>query len=75
MLKEMSNIFKFGGLIWIFCVLLFIWLVTRELRTWYWKQNDIIKLLEGISDTLDEMNGKLDRNIPENKNVNIEIDE
>ena len=35
------------------CILLIAWFVFRELRTWYWKINDIVRLLERIDRKLD----------------------
>ena len=33
-------------------IILVIWLVLREARTWYWKINDIVSLLQNINDNL-----------------------
>ena len=45
----------------IFIIALF--MVCREVVCWYWKQNEQVKLLQGIKDSLDQLNQNLS-NVP-----------
>lgn len=47
-----NKIFSIPGLSLVFgiFVFIFIWLALREVRTWYWKTNEMIELLKKIEE-------------------------
>jgi hypothetical protein len=47
-----SNFFNGKTYIFVFGVIVSVWLLARELRNWYWKHNDMISLMEEISEKL-----------------------
>jgi len=55
LIKMITELIKNNGLliILLFVVWLLIWLLIREVKTWYWKINDIITLLKKIEKNTD----------------------
>jgi len=46
-----------GASITMYAIILFVlWIVVRELRTWYWKINELIRILKSIDGKLDAIN-------------------
>lgn len=58
----------------ILLVLIVIWLLIRELRTWYWKVNKIVNLLEKIEIGVDFLAANADQN-NEKKTPPVKINE
>jgi len=48
---------------WIFNIVIvwfIIWIVVREVRTWYWKQNEIVRLLKEQNELIETQNELLE---------------
>lgn len=48
---------------WIFVGFL-IFIIIREITTWYWKINKIVRVLENIENTLEDLRENFERTLP-----------
>ena len=67
MIKAISDLIQNNWLmlLLLFVVWLLIWLIIREIRTWYWKINDILVLLKKIETNTNQSQSAL--NVSEDK--------
>jgi hypothetical protein len=57
-----------GFILLILVIVLVVFLICREVFTWYWKQTEIVNLLKGIDYKLE----KLSQHIPDHKEEELE---
>lgn len=68
--------YQAASLLVFFVVVLFVFLLIREVLTWYWKINEIVALLKKTSETLEKTNAILSSTKEDHrKGVQFMVDE
>ena len=66
-----SNLFNGTKFLYAIVAILVIWLLLREVRNWYWKHNDMIFLMQEISEKLTILDNSIHKQ--SNDDTKIEV--